>query len=203
MTWFFQGSKLSAVAVPLVSTVLVSGALADSSTYLEIDGGYVKSSNGVDLWFEVPEGMRMIGPHNRQESFLDDTINMTIVGFVAGDTALVIVAERGEEGAEPVDYSRFDTQTFEGIEFISDNGCSEISQEDISAITELNIVVENGFDPLPAVYVEQYRATSPRGNAETIVTYAKRIDSCEIVDDDYRAAFTQEADERINAARPK
>lgn len=194
---------LALIATLMLSALRAPGAVAESPVYLETDGGYIKSANGVDLWFEMPQGMRPIGTQNHSESFQGGTIGMTMAGFVEQDVALVIVAERAEGKVDPVDYRHFDTRLFEGIEFISDHGCTVLGEEDVEAIVELKFVVDNGFEPFPALYLQRYRARSPQGSAETIVSYVTRVDDCTLVDDSFRRAVDEEADRRINALRPR
>lgn len=169
---------------------------------LDIDGSLLVSGP-FDLVIPMPPQATPNKTEHTHSTFRRENLRTSRGGYHDEDRILIIEVETTDAAPGTINYEGMPTVEMAGLELPSRSGCVQISQEQIDAGDEPLLVFahKNGFDPTPAVYARQIFLVNEQGTGEGITLFAKRVSSCDNVDEALITEFESQFERFVKSVR--
>lgn len=168
---------------------------SESFKYLEYMTGSIQSTHAIRISLKIPVGYRSVEPSNHFLIFNNSPYNVSVAALVGENSVIFVHAEHAVDDSGVLDYSSLPYAQIGELQFHWRSDCIEPSEALIQGHHDFRYLRQNGFEPLPAMYMKQFMRNTQDLKSEYIVTYSKRVDGCseEIIDEQ----FVREIDEQI------
>lgn len=175
----------------------------NSFNYLKFDGNSLLSTHDIKLAMRMPSGYKLIKPISYQAVFNEIQFNVSVAGFVKGNTLLFVSAEKLTDNGGHLDYSHFEPTELNGIKFYKRSRCAELTPDDIEAAADLRYLKENGYDFHPTIYLTHFFQNSADGNFEYVVVFGEQVSSCSdnIITDAFKVHFNNKLKQTIDLTK--
>lgn len=169
---------------------------------LDIDGS-LQVSGPFNLVIPMPPPATPAKTEHKHSSFGMEKLQTSRGGYYDEDRILIIEVETTDAPAGTISYEGMPMVEMAGLNFPSRTGCVQISQAEIEAGDEPLLVFakKNGWDPTPAVWARQIFLVNEDGTGEGITLFAKRVSSCEEVDEAFIAEFESQFERFVKSVR--
>lgn len=178
-----------ASAILLTSTVLAGDS---GHEYLAFDDqDQLVVSGPFEVSIPTPEGARKAEPVHSQSRFMREQLRTSKAGFFVDDRFVVIEIETTDAPPGTLTYPRLPIIEMAGHEFHTRAGCLEFTQEDLDTDDDplIEFIERQGFDLMPAVHARQLFVTTDDGTGEGIILFARRIEDCSALSQEFEEDF--------------
>ena len=170
-------------------------AIADHAYLTLNNDGSLTASGPFNLEFPQPPNAETIVPRNSHTMFGPENLKTSRAGFFDDSRVMILEVETTDAQPGTIDYSGMPTVEMAGVRFPTRTGCLEISQEQLDAGDEPLLVLK------PAVYGRQIFLVNEDGTAEGIALYAKRVEECSDVDNQFMTEFDSQFGRFVKSVR--
>lgn len=171
-----------ALALVLVGLpVSVDGQTRVEFDHLKVEGNRVETTHALPLALSVPPGLAPLGERHFVESYGGPAFRVSAAAWTDDSLLVAVHAETLVDGAGGLDYSGLDPDSLAGISFTSRTDCFDLHEEtpeDIEANGFLRLLRDGGFAFDSAMALKRYFKTDPRGTAEVVLSYGRRLAAC-------------------------
>lgn len=160
-------------------------------SFLKFESHRLVSNHEIRLSIKQPAGFHAAGPIDHTPAFSGHPYVVSLAAYTDSKAFLMMHAERVLDKSGASDYSDLDLYRLGNQDFRTRTQCVALTPEDVAEEHDLSFLASNGFQPTPAIYLRQLFVTTDDHNAEVVVTYGERLDSCEdsLVSTAFRDAF--------------
>ncbi|WP_028886728.1 hypothetical protein [Teredinibacter turnerae] len=160
----------------------ITGNREQEKTYLKYLNREVISTHGLDVTLRIPEKFSPKPIINYEATFNDHPFYVSLATLMSLDTLLTVHAESVEDGSGYLNYSHLERFDIDDIEFYRKDQCLKLDYKTINAMQDLRYVAKMGFDFGLPTYLAQLFKHSDDGNKEIVLTLAKHVDDCSMID---------------------
>ncbi|HEX8494006.1 MAG TPA: hypothetical protein VF658_14265 [Pyrinomonadaceae bacterium] len=188
-------SSLITVLILLLNTASTH-SLQPKFDYLKVKGQTVESTHQIKYRLQVDKSFHLLGEYHHQPTYGGKMFNVSVAAYAKGESLLMIHAEAHTDGSGGLDYSNLKPDPLNGISFNSREQCAVLAEiPDPYSIPDLRFLRDKGFSPAPAMFLKQYLIASADGSAEYVLSYGRRVASCdgEVITPQFKAQIEQEA----------
>lgn len=179
----------------------VSGqsAQAVDFDYLDVRSNVVTTTHDMKYQIRINSAFQPLGElHHRQES-RGLMFKVSFAAFSGGSDIVLIHAERLQNEAGILNYDQLPQRGLGDVKFGFREQCIPAEAEaGLQTNREANFVQEQGFKLDLPYLLTQHLSASSDGNAETVITYGRPIESCDTVTDAFRSDTRNRIDEVID-----
>jgi hypothetical protein len=164
--------------------------------YLKVKGQTVESTHQIKYRLKVDKSFSLLGEYHHQPTYGGKMFNVSVAAYAKGESLLMIHAEAHTDGSGGLDYSNLKPDPLNGISFNSREQCAVLAEiPDAYSIPDLRFLRDKGFTPSPAMFLKQYLIASADGSAEYVLSYGRRVASCngEVITPQFKSQLEQEA----------
>jgi len=181
-------------------------SVAGSDGYLAFDGaGNLTASGPFRFVVSRPEGFEAVGPANSREVFLDENLQTSRAGFLAGESFILLEIETTDSQVANISYSNLPTIALAGIDFHTRVSCVEFDESESALNTNevLAFLRSKGYPISPAQYMRQLLKTTDDGKAEGTILFMRHVSSCgdDVVTEDFKKTFDAEFETFLKGGR--
>ncbi|MEZ5426571.1 MAG: hypothetical protein R2747_09925 [Pyrinomonadaceae bacterium] len=179
----------------LLSTAPVFGQDFD---YLKIEKNKIKTTHQAKFIIEIDNTFDFLGEFRHQPTYGEKQFNVSFAAYRNGENLIMIHAETHTDGSGGLDYSELQPAVLNGLKFTAREQCATAEDEaEMKANPQIQFLEKAGFEIKLPFYLQQYFATSPDGKAEVVISYGRKIPSCDSITDDFRNQIRREISENI------
>ena len=185
-----------------IVVLLISANLAYSQKinfdYLKIKKNSVKTTHSAKYTFKIKKPFKFLGEYHHQPTYGKKQFNVSMAVFSSGENILIIHAETHTDGSDGLDYSNLSPIKLSKLDFTTREQCaSEDDSDELNANPQIRFIRNKGFEMNLPFYLKQFFTTSSDGKAEVVLSYGRKVNSCDNVPDDFKTMLTQEAGKNI------
>lgn len=148
--------------------------------YLKVKGNTVESVHKIRYVVQLDKSFKLLGEYHHQPEYGGKMFNVSVAAYAKGDSLIMMHAEAHADNSGGLDYSNLKPDPLGGINFTSREQCAVLAEiPDPYGIPDLLFLRDNGFTPAPGLFLKQYLIASPDGSAEFVLSYGKRVVSCD------------------------
>lgn len=147
--------------------------------FLIRNGDQLVSTHAVELRLDAP-GLRLVSPAHRSARFNDVPFDISLSAFLGDETAIMVHAEQVADGSGAANYSRF-PETDWPIGGFRDRPpqCLMVTEDIARNEHDIAWLASAGFDPVGAVWIDQYFITDPSYNDEVVISLMIKAQTCD------------------------
>ena len=125
-----------------------------------------------------------------------------MTAYSDGKNLIMIHAETHTDGTGGLDYSNLSPAALNELNFTTREQCA--GAEDAAEMNEnpqIKFIRGKNFDLSLPFYLRQFFATSADGKAEVVISYGRKIESCENVAENFKAQIEREVKDKIKVKK--
>jgi hypothetical protein len=185
--------RLVTILILILLSFINSTAQSESFNYFEINGNTVKTTHQAKYKIKIDKSFKFLGEFHHQPTYGEKQFNVSLAVFTDGENIIMIHAEIHTDGSGGLDYSDLSPAILNKIKFTSREQCASAEDEaELSANPQIKFVRDKGFDMKLPFYLKQFFTTSDDGKAEVVISYGRKVNSCDELKDDFEAKIKQE-----------
>jgi len=149
--------------------------------YLKVENHTIVTNYPIHLTLSLDTSLTYIGKINFNAVY-EKPNNVSAVTFINDSLFIAIHAEMHSDSSGGIDYSNLKPDTLNNIPFNSREQChnlKEISLDTINKNPYFDFLNQKNFSFKDVYFMKQYFATDAEGTAEYILSYGKKVQSCE------------------------
>ena len=167
------------IVLNILLSLTLSNPAQNKFDYLKVHGHTVKSTHRIKHVVSIDNSFKLLGEYHHQPTYDDKMFNVSVVAFARGESLVMIHAEAHTDNSGGLDYSNLKPDPLGGINFTSREQCAVLADiPDPDSIPDLRFLRDKGFTLRPAIFLKQFLIASPDGSAEYVLSYGKRVASC-------------------------
>lgn len=170
-----------------------------STAFLEFESHSLRTTHEIKLRVARPADFRPAGPIDRNATFSEHAYAVSLAAYIGSKAFVMVHAERVLDGSGASNYSNLDIYRLHDQAFRTKTMCATLTAEDVAGEHDLKFLSDNGFSPVPGIYLRQLFLTTDDHNAEVVITYGERLPSCEALTmaPDFRSALDSRLRESV------
>jgi hypothetical protein len=163
--------------------------------YLKVSGNRIESVHKIKHVLKIDNSFKLLGEYHHQPTYDKKMFNVSVAAYSKDDAFVMVHAEAHTDDSGGLDYSNLKAEPLNGINFTSREQCETLAEiPDPDSIPDLRFLKNNGFALGSAIFLKQYFTTSADGSSEYVLTYGKRVTSCEsnVITNEFKAQIKKE-----------
>ena len=193
MRLFLLLAVVCSVILSSVAALGQSQVSADKFRYIEVSGNKIKTTHTAKYDITVDRGFKLIGQMEHQPVYDKKQFNVSFAAYSKGPNLIMVHAETHTDGTGGLDYSNLKPATLSRLPFTWREQCATPEDDDeLGSNPQIQFLRTSGFDMPTPFYMRQLFTTSPDGTAEMVISYGRRIESCDKLTDEFRLSIEKE-----------
>lgn len=177
---------LAAACSQSIDTETSTTEEAADFSYIEIDKDSILTTHRLPYRISR-QNISPVAALHRTDIFDGVPYKISLSGFLADSSAIVIHAERVADDSGASNYEHLDISNWPTNDFRSSGAaCINVPEEEVREEHDLNWMAENGFKPSGEIALQQYFATTEDHNDELVISLIARVEDCS---DDFDSAL--------------
>ena len=184
-----KGPVLTAVVTGFLAVFALGGCSSERETggagvgdkewLLKAHGARLSTLHSLPYQIKGSDDFRLKGPKHRRDIFNEVPYAISLAAFVGEDAALMVHAERVDDGSGASNYDNLDEAGWPDRQFRSSGAeCITLEEGDAAGEHDLEWLKANGFDPVGTLLFQQYFASSSDYNDEVVLSFLARVPEC-------------------------
>jgi hypothetical protein len=196
--------KLFVALLLVFANLFVTKAQNSKFDYLKIGKNSVKSTHQARYEIKIDKSFKPLGEFHHQPIYDKKQFNVSMTAFSDGENLILTHAETHTDGTGGLDYSDLSPVSLNGLNFTSREQCAGAEAEAaMNDNPQIKFIRSKGFNLSLPFYLKQFFVTSEDGKAEFVISYGKRIKSCDNISEDFKLQIEQEIKNKITVKKYK
>ena len=144
--------------------------------YILVRGHSLIAANEMNVRVHVPADFRLLPPTSRHASFDGHPYEVSLAAAVAGDTAIMVHAERVVDHSGHSNYDNLPSSPWPHYRLRAQ--CASIGRSDVAGEHDLKWLADRGWSPIGNLALEQHLRSSPDHNREVVISLIAKVPDC-------------------------
>jgi hypothetical protein len=177
---------------------------AQDFDYLKIKKNTVKTTHQAKYEIKINKSFKLLGEFHHQPTYGEKQFNVSFAAFSDGENLVMIHAENHTDGSGGLDYSELAPASLNNLNFTAREQCATVEDEaELNENPQIKFIRGKDFDLSVPFYLKQFFTTSEDGKAEVVISYGKKIVSCENIPEEFKSRIEQEVKNKITVKKYK
>ena len=166
--------------------------------YLKIEENNVKTTHQARYEIKIEKPFNFLGDFHHQPVYGKKQFNVSMAAFSDGKNLIMIHAETHTDGSGGLDYSNLSPASLDGLNFTTREQCAGAEDEaEMNKNPQIKFIRSKKFNLSFPFYLKQFFTTSKDGKAEVVISYGKRVESCENIPEEFKSRISEEIKDKI------
>lgn len=191
------------IGLALIFAGLFNAAAQKSKfDYVKIEKNSVKTTHQARYEIKIEKSFNSLGEFHHQPVYGEKQFNVSVAAFSDGADLILVHAETHTDGTGGLDYSNLSLASLDGLNFTSREQCAGAEDEaEMNANPQIKFIRSKNYNLSFPFYLKQFFTTSKDGKAEVVISYGRKIESCENISEDFKSRISKEIKNKIKVRK--